>query len=494
MKRILVLASIAAITLSSCNKTEKIKGGAESDNPTISFETYLGGQTKGLSKDAFRMGDQFSTFGVKTAVAFDVTAPAFTQYVFGNATNSVVVTHFGLDGGGNAIWNYDELTPWDENRATFFAYSPVPQGAKTFGVSNPTISDGTIPTIDYQVVGGYDPVIVDLSDPTVATARELIKTQPDLLRAFSPNNTRLSGAIELEFRHTLSQIRFSARGHHNTGLLRINSVTLKSVNTSATLALANDPAQEGSFDYLGGWGAATNPQNFAVNLQTDAVSAIPATAVGNDPVLWPITDDDESLMLIPQVLTGIGLEVRYSYSRDGIEWIDYESGTALDYVLSTLSSHWNPNKRYNYILSINPGKAITFTSTIDPWEPIAGTSDLEYRTFESVATAGAVLRADGTTEEFDLREGDIVTGTYDTGADWLSARDALAASTVVNGTPMTITAANAGKWTFNLLANATGNARTVTIVVQRAPYDKTLADGSNVKVTSGVAKYVVRQN
>lgn len=496
MRKILVLASVAAVALSSCNKTEPLTGGKDTQVKGVSFDTYLG-RTKGVSKDAFKMGDQFCTFGVKTSGAnFDLAAPLFTEYVFNNTSKSAVVSHLGIDPKTNtAIWNYGDPTPWDEQKATFFAFSPVPQGASTFGITNPTIADNSIPTIDFEVVGGYDPTITNLNDPAVSAARELIKTQADLMWAYAPDNTKASEVIQLEFRHALSQIRFSARGYHNQGLLRINSITIVNALTKGKLDLANDIANSGKIDYLGGWKTVTDPKSFAVNLQTEAVSAIPphVGAVGTVPTTWPVTDDDESLMMIPQALTGLKLEVRYSYSEDGKVWNDYESGSAMDFVLSTLSSHWNPNMRYNYILSIYPGKAIRFTSTIDAWEPFAKEADLEYRKFDALASGGSLTKADGTAEKFTLNEDDKIKTTYDVGADWIVATDKTGAKHILNGTVITVAAGNAGQWEIETIANDNVTARTGTVVIERAG-EKINADGSKDKIKAGVAKYVISQN
>lgn len=500
MKRILVLASVVGLML-SCNKIEEIPGNVSPEIKNVSFDTYLGKQTRGVSKDAFKMGDQFCTFGIKTGgTNFDVKVPVFAEYVFDNVTKSANVSHLGLDPvSKQAIWNYGDPTPWDEQNATFFAYSPVPQGAVSFGITNSAIADNTIPTIDFEVTGGYDPAIVDLNSPVVSAARALIKEQTDLMWAYSPDNTKSTGTIGLEFRHSLSQIRFSARGYHNQGLLRINSVTLKNVMTKGTLSLAHDESstavpKPGDVNYLGGWKTPSTPKNFAVNLQTETVSAIPPIAAGTTiPITWPITDDDESLMMIPQALTGLQLEVRYSYSSDGMEWTDYVSGTAMDFVLATLSSHWNPNKRYNYILSIYPGKAINFTTTIDQWEPYGGDADLEYREFNISSVAGSIsVMANGVDELFELKEGDKITVTYANGTGWLSGVDPAATSTVL-GAQLTVTAINAGKWGFKTAANASGSIRKATLIIERADYDKVLPDGSTVKVKGGKAKYQIAQ-
>lgn len=497
MKRFLVLASVAAVMLSSCNKTQELPGGGGSDQKTVRFDTYLGNQTKGVSKNAFKMGDQFHTFGVKTVADFDVTAPAFTEYVFlgTGGDHGAVVSHYGLDDAGKAIWNFDEVAPWDEKKATFFAFSPVPQGLETYGITIKPISDNAIPAIDYKVVGGYDPAIIDLNDPVVAAARSMIKKQPDLLYSFSPNNTEGGGVIQMPFQHSLSQVRFSVRAGHSAGsFLRLNSVTLTSVNTKGELKLATDESKKGEVTYVGGWGIATEPENFDINLKTEVVYAIP----GGVTTVWSVTDDDESLLMIPQKLTGAGLKIRYSYSVDGIEWQEYEAGTSMDYVLSDLTPTWQPNKSYNYIINITPGKAIVFKPVVDAWEPV-GTADLEYRKFVLPSAAGPLsIKSDGTNEKFTLNKGDKISASYVNGAAWIEVTDAAVGSTKVDltATAIEVTDATKGDWDLSLKSNILVGAtlRKATIIIERAPYEKTLSNGSKIMVKAGVAKYEISQS
>lgn len=501
MKKILVLASSAALVLSGCNRVDRLKDGPSPDESRVSFSTYLG--TKGLEKTDFKMGDQFFTYGVKTDADFNVKTPAFTEYVFtGSAplNHGLTVTHMGLD-GVNPIWEYNEVAPWDNKKATFFAVSPVPQGTVTHGVTLNAIANNAIPKVNFEVVGGYT---AGAAKADILAASEKIKEQADLMWAYSPDNIKTGGVIQMQFRHALSQLSFSVKAYHTTGLLRVNSVTLKKVMTKGTLALAHDQANKGAVNYLGGWNAASAPLDFAVNLLTEKVGAIDpfvATPGDTEPAKINITDNDEALMMIPQVLTGIGLEVRYSYSLDGKEWINYESGTALDYELAKLSSHWNPNKRYNYCLNINPGKAITFNAAIDEWDPLNSQLDMEYRTFDAKATPHELTVADGTHAKFDIKQGDKVSVAYiynpvvPDGEEWLNyttGASGAVATQLKAATAVTASAANAGNWKLSVVKNLYPNVRKAVVTVDRAPFKK-MVNGQEISFSAGVAKYVVTQ-
>ncbi|MEG0602619.1 MAG: fimbrillin family protein [Mucinivorans sp.] len=504
MKRILVLASSAALVLSGCNKVDRLKDGPLPAASTVSFSTYLGGTTKGQQKTDFKMGDQFFTFGVKTGDAdFDVKNPAFTQYVFTGASpldHGLTVTHMGLD-GTTPIWEYNEVAPWDNQKATFFAVSPVPQGAQTYGVTLRPIANNVIPAIDFKVVGGY---AVGATSSDVLAASEKIKEQADLMWSYSPNNVKTGGVIQMPFHHALSQLSFSVKAYHTAGILRVNSITLKKVMTKGALSLAHDESKKGAVDYLGGWNAATEPMEFAVNLLTEKVAAIDRfipTVDLTEPVKINITDADEALMMIPQVLTGIGLEVKYSYSIDGEQWQNYESGTALDYELSKLSSHWNPNMRYNYCLNINPGKAIGFNADIEAWDPVNNTVDMEYRTFDAKATPHALTVADGSDAQFELKTGDKVSVEYiytpavTGGQEWMTYLGEAAgatAKTLTAANAVTVTDADAGKWKLLVEKNFYPNVRKAVVTINRAPYKKTI-NGKEVLFSAGVAKYIITQ-
>lgn len=503
MKRILVLASSAALVLGGCNKVDHVTGGP-SPASSVSFSTYLG--TKGLEKTDFKMGDQFFTYGVKTVADFDVTAPAFTEYVFKGVAplaHGMTVTHMGLE-DDKPLWEYNEVAPWDDKKATFFAVSPVPQGAVNYGITlKPIAEKDTIPSIDFEVVGGY---ATGAAGADILAASEKIKEQADLMWAYSPNNIKTGGAIQMSFRHALSQLRFSVKAFHTMGLLRINSVTLKKVMTKGTLTLAHDETTKGDVNYLGGWSAASAPLDFAVNLLTENVGAIDPfvfiPGVSEAPIPINITDNDEALMMIPQVLTGIGLEVKYSYSHDGKDWQNYETGTLLDYELAKLSSHWNPNIRYNYCLNINPGKAITFTGDIEEWDPIDSQLDMEYRTFDAKATPHALTVADGSDAKFDIQEGDMVSVEYvydpvvTGGHEWLtytSAASGATAKPLTKVAPVTATAAQKGDWKLSVEKNLYPNVRKAVVTVNRAPFKK-MINGVEKSFSGGVAKFIVTQD
>lgn len=500
MKRILVLVLSAALVLSGCNKIDHLAGDPSLTPSAVSFSTYLG--TKGLEKTTFKMGDQFFTYGVKTGNDnFNIATPAFTEYVFTGKEpllNGLTVTHMGSDGDQD-LWEYDEVAPWDNQKATFFAVSPVPQGEVTHGITLKPIADNAIPAIDFNVVGGY---AADATQAQILAASEKIKDQADLMWAYSPDNVKTGGSIQMSFQHALSQLSFAVKAYHTSGFLRINSITLKNVKTKGTLALAHTDAQKGAMDYLGGWSTATIPMDFAVNLLTENVGALSPfkTEVGLEPIQIPITDNDEALMMIPQVMTGITLEVKYSHSDDGINWTNYKDGESLDYEFSKLSSHWNPNKRYNYCLNINPGMAIVFKSSIEEWDPINSQLDMEYRTFDAKATPHLLTVAGGTEAPFPMGIDDKISVEYIydaavvKGHEWITYTTSATGATaklLSKATPVTV--ADAGDWKLGVEKNFYPFVRKAVVTVNRAPFKKTI-NGVDKLFSGGVAKFIVTQD
>lgn len=372
MKRFLVLATAAVAMFTGCTKqfVDEPVNGSQS---TVGFDTYIAGPTKGVAKGGFVMGDQFFVYGGKTgALDFNVAAPAFTSWVFSDAIkfpkDGALVSNYG---GTPTVWRYENPVSWDNEKVTFFGFSPVPQGTDTYGIKYEKPANLTsIPTIDFEVKGGYD-VAKSIKDQEAIDSRPLTKQQVDLLWVSTLNQTKANRTVEMLFNHALTRLNFAIRSNAPVGhSIRINSIVLKNVATEGTLTLAHDRTQVGNMDYVGGWAVKATKKNFAVNLINSVASLI------KDNNIHTITDNDEALMLIPQALAGIELEVLYAYSADGINWENYETGVPVTVKLGELAAtHWNPNKQIRYILNITPGEVIGFSAEIEDW---GDESDVEF--------------------------------------------------------------------------------------------------------------------
>lgn len=339
--RHLISIILSCVIFTACQKQEPPKQ-TQQDN-LVEFATELV-TSKAMPKNEFTLGDQFFVYGVNTNEDdYTPNSPNGIDFVFNTKTSKgVAVTNFGLNSNGDDIWKYDDPVVWLPGKSTFFAFSPVPNGTQTYGITNfqNGFSITQVPSLKFTVAGGYDPATA--TPEQIADSRKYNKRHVDLIAAFNKN--QVAGKItQLTFEHTLAQITFAVKPLQERGFIRIISVTMQNVMTSATLNLDHRGWDETSLN---------RKLNFALNLNHDVVSTIPA----NPDKIYPINDADETLMMIPQPLQNVSILVRYSYSEDGINWPDYNPGREVTVDLSKITSHWLQAKQYNFILAIDPTK------------------------------------------------------------------------------------------------------------------------------------------
>lgn len=329
----------------------------------LDFSTYVA-QTKGITKKEFVMGDQFFVCGVTTlSKDYNPAAPNADEFIFSMETaKGVPVMNFGQDKENRDIWKYNNPIVWSDGKSTFFAFSPVPNHADNFGITNYNrgFALNELPSLHFTVAGGYDPLTASPDD--IAASVALNSKQVDLITAYAPNQT-VGKSVNLTFNHALAQLSFAIRPTHSTGFIRINALSLHNVATAAKLSLAavGDPQAP---DYTAGWlqSSLSDHKSFAVNLRHDVASLIPA----KPDKIYELNDADQTLMMIPQSLQNITVAVNYSYSADGISWPISQADQELAIALNTISSHWQSDQQYRYVLNISPANGTAFDAEILP--------------------------------------------------------------------------------------------------------------------------------
>lgn len=344
-KKLIKIALMLAVATTPACSTQKLDPEPVPDiNTNLSFATVLEqhvGLVKGAAKETFTIGDQFFVYGVNTDVEdFNPEKPNAVDYVFSaETTGGIQVLNIGKNNEGADQWQYGKPVVWLPGKSTFFAFAPAPYAGQNFGITQPSTKFplNSIPKITFTVAGGYDPATATPEE--ITQSRLVNKTQVDLVAAYAPNQS--SGTpVLLTFEHKLARITFAVRPMQTVGFIRINAVTLKNVQTSATLRL------DGQWDPT----SLTRTRDFSLTLKNDAVNMIPATPEQT----YAINDGLETLCMIPQTLTGLVLEIKYAYSIDGIIWPDYQNGKTISVQLDTISSAWTQATCYNYILNIDP--------------------------------------------------------------------------------------------------------------------------------------------
>ncbi len=356
MKKIMMIAAIAAAALSSCTNSEVVDlstGGA------IGFETYVGkAGTKGVPVSGTKFAD------------------ASTMRVWGFYSTSQMGTTFGSQTalpnlGGVKVtkdataWGYSPLAYWKDNQAhSFFACAPYTEAGVQF-------AEGVI----------------------TYTVQENVDDQVDFMVADAIKNTVWNGSDEpakqvFTFHHALSQIKYSAKITEDITSkateITVKSITIQNMNAESTAASTlatkgvisiverTDPNTD--ITYKGGHEGENN--GYTITPTTPVALADASTSPDYVAVNHKTAD---VLMLMPQTTTGkakftIVLGYKDSASADK---------TAEAYFITTAAQTWAPNKIYHYKFDISMPQVLN-QKPIEFGEP----SITDWDTTENAVTPG----------------------------------------------------------------------------------------------------------
>lgn len=372
MKKMMMLAALAAIAATACTKTFEV-------NPTpadqaIGFGSWTNTMTKAEHRPAgsndFLSGDTFNVYGYKT-MAGDVKTTVFdgdvvTAYDVNGAT----------DGGAVSYWRYDALRFWDPASVsyTFFAASPSDQ------LATAPAQTGLFVSNELTFSGANNDILV-------AAATTVLKA------SYS------SSAVQLSFNHMAAQVDFKVKMDASLeaagATVAIQGASLTDICTKGTLsinaynAVSGAPEVATSGSKYQGWtpDAIPTTSDFASTLAT-ALAPLTITAytaydgnhdagatTGTLKALFP------TYIMMPQNLDAGQQKVVLNYTiTAGGNTSTYEDVEVSLNSFVTLDKNnnaadaitgWAPGKHYTYYITIG-ANAITFTADINPWTPEAG--------------------------------------------------------------------------------------------------------------------------
>lgn len=236
-----------------------------------------------------------------------------TSYYYGDATNPIIATN---DGRGNFSTASDYYWPKD-TAIRFTAYTPVTSDVQL--LQQASNHQGlhlkyTVPTdVNKQIdlmyaVSGYNPSFPATSifggdNPSAGNFLAMLRTD-GIGIAGSANN----GIVNLEFRHLLSQVRFTGQASSNYRVVVKSIQVCDVINTLQTTAIAINNANE--FDAFagsdntggtlpGGGGLFGAPSKGLSGLSNYPV-ALSSPITINPGEKSSLTDDGNPLMLVPQ--------------------------------------------------------------------------------------------------------------------------------------------------------------------------------------------------
>lgn len=334
MKKILAIAAVVAVALTSCVKNETFAPANE-----ISFENFTLSSKALVDAGAFNTALTFGVFATDNG----------TDFTFVDNDEVVYKTSF---------WGFNPAKYWPTNAGApvdvdFYAYYPYNDNAGTEQVT-------------CDLTAG-----ISITDANLGTT---IGSQKDYLVApvvVDKNVTNASAGVDVVFKHIASLILFSAEDVTEItelqDLVTINSITIKQVSTSG------DYANTAAATVAGTWtpDAAADLAAIAVNKPVTTAGLVELTSTIENPVL-----------VVPNTLTAATEQVVINYTIADYVYGGYNfSGTTTNATFDLKAGaidEWEQGKKYVYNLKfkLTEELEITFNPSVTDWTD-GGSADLE---------------------------------------------------------------------------------------------------------------------
>lgn len=219
-----MLSVASLVGLSGCSKSDLL--ATPDDGRQMGFSTYVAGSSKGVTKDAFIIGDRFAVMATQSKNPWTKTDADWYMGSTADPANTYV-TVTKSPNGGDGIWKYNPVKLWPkEAKVSFFAFSPVPvAGGATHGISAVAVTAGS-PTLKFEVAAD-------------------IKEQVDLLRAEALD--KFEEEVQLDFSHALTRVSFAAKANVTAKqMVRLDKIELVGIKNKGTLKLYDDARVAGA--------------------------------------------------------------------------------------------------------------------------------------------------------------------------------------------------------------------------------------------------------
>ena len=324
MKKVLFLASLAAIAMTSC---------------TSESNEYVGDNTP--KEIAFRPVAQKATRGAYSVIT--TTFPVDnTMEVKAYQTQPSAGAYFDkctFSKGGSSTWVGNKYWPLYEAKINFFAVSGYGVDAADITIADALASA----TVQYKT-----------SENTSSTNYSAA-TQSDIMYAFGRGSVTKSGnafvasSVSMPFKHALALVDFQVKGASATEVsaITVNSITLKGATYNGTLTLTNT-------------NAGTVSDEVTTTVSWAAGSTVAEVAVPGIAASTTITADyariGNGLMVIPG--TGFTSFV-INYSMNGTAY-------NFEYTPDTAVSTTTANNKYTYQITFTLNE-IQISPTVAEW-------------------------------------------------------------------------------------------------------------------------------
>ena len=361
-KNLFMTAAAIAALLTGCSTDEEIANIETSAKNAIGFNIVSNGaETKATIYNNGSTNFDFDVF------AFDGSGNYFMGKDGGHgysANEDNSITHDGVQiTYNNQKWDYmnpTELAYWPTNSLDFYAVSPTNFNVQSYFMLYSWSIKSNQQTISYTTTNEFQTNIKDL-DVMYAVAKGQRKDTKN-------------GAVQLNFKHILSQVLFKAKVQYESMTVTIKKMKIHNFAVGGIFTFPSEDVEP----TLTNW---KSTRSFAAHI----VKTSQVVVKSKDPV--NITDVDNPMLFIPQTLTAWDTSISkeeadkeennfQSYLEVDCK-IEQNGATAYEGTLYIpFGTEWQPGKRYIYTLIFGGGydehgkpilTPITFEPTVEPW-------------------------------------------------------------------------------------------------------------------------------
>ena len=329
MKKIMILAAIAAIAATACTKTFE---AVQPQGSAVGFGTWANVLTKARTEGSstFVNGDDFNVYGFKTISAANTT-------VF----DGDVVSYDGTD------WTYSGLRFWDPNATSYTFYAASPAGL----LASADAQSGAFTSSSVTFAGNDNDILV--ADKKVVA------------------NADFNNPVNLSFNHIASLVDFKVKKHSEiaAATVAVTSFQISNIDRVGTFSVANSYASSNHPDVT--W-SATARGAYSNTSGVTSVATLPSD-IGTDGSDFLInhlvampqtfrTAENKQTVTIEYTITSGGDTTANSATFDlkTFDNVDDKDNT------DTIIGGWEGGKHYTFYITIN-ANAIVFTASIADW-------------------------------------------------------------------------------------------------------------------------------
>lgn len=306
-----LFAVMAALAMASCsqNVIDEIDNGGQKGKDEIHFGYSPVGRAAVMVTDNFEH--------------FKVSAYTHTEATYASSTTTAELipnTQFDYD-KANKVWGATNKAVFywpTSGYVTFFGYSPE-------SITDYNKTDGKAPTFTYTVK----------SD--IASQEDVLVTQ-----ATKSATTDRNSAVSLKFNHALTQVYFKLIGEDTDLSYEVKSIAIKGLKDN------------GTYTYGTGWDASSDAttQDYTITLSpAKTFNGVADPTKAQDADFTPLTANDQLMILMPQDLTSVTVEVTYSAKKGSVEVHSADKA-----ISKTLTGTWDSGDKIAYKLVLSGDK------------------------------------------------------------------------------------------------------------------------------------------